>query len=283
MQRILSTYRYVNQPLTASLLAEISQAGMSGVEIFCAPQHFSYRAPERVRELADALAEYRLELHSLHSPTERDLAPGRESGVAISICDTERIRRLDAVDEIKRVLEVAESVPFKFLVQHLGHGRQMADQRKIDAAFSSLEHLTVFAKARGVTIALENRQDELGSPSSLQHFITDTHLHDLRLCFDTGHAHVEPGVDAGFDMMRDRVATTHLHDNHGEKDEHLLPFEGTIDWETILGAFSSAPEPLPIVLELKEQPGGKPALNQVQATFDKIEKLLESKRGRAGK
>lgn len=283
MQRILSTYRYVNQPLTASLLAEISQAGMSGVEIFCAPQHFSYRAPERVRELADALAEYRLELHSLHSPTERDLAPGRESGVAISICDTERIRRLDAVDEIKRVLEVAESVPFKFLVQHLGHGRQMADQRKIDAAFSSLEHLTVFAKARGVTIALENRQDELGSPSSLQHFITDTHLHDLRLCFDTGHAHVETGVDAGFDMMRDRVATTHLHDNHGEKDEHLLPFEGTIDWETILGAFSSAPEPLPIVLELKEQLGGKPALNQVQATFDKIEKLLESKRGRAGK
>ncbi|MGH9713725.1 MAG: sugar phosphate isomerase/epimerase family protein [Candidatus Acidiferrales bacterium] len=283
MQRILATYRYVNQPLTASLLAEISQAGMSGVEIFCAPQHFSYRVPERVREIADALSEYRLELHSLHSPTERDLAPGRESGVAISICDTERIRRLDAVDEIKRTLEVAESIPFKFLVQHLGHGRQLADPRKTDAAFSSLEGLTVFAKARGVTIALENRQDELGSPSSLQHFITDTHLHDLRLCFDTGHANVEGGVEAGFDMMRERVATTHLHDNHGEKDEHLLPFEGTIDWEAILGALSAAAEPLPIVLELKEQPGGKPALDQVRATFDKIEKLLESKRGRGAK
>lgn len=283
MRRILSTYRYVNQPLTASLLADISEAGMASVEIFCAPQHFSYRAPERVRELADALGEYRLELHALHSPTERDMAPGRESGVAISICDTERIRRLDAVDEIKRALEVAESIPFKFLVQHLGHGRQMADPRKTDAAFSSLEHLTVFAKARGVTIALENRQDELGSPSSLHHFITDTHLQDLRLCFDTGHAHVEAGVEPGFDMMRDRVATTHLHDNHGEKDEHLLPFEGTIDWETILGAFSAAPEALPIVLELKEQPGGKPALDQVRAAFDKIEKLLESKRGRAAK
>jgi len=194
MQRILSTYRYINQPLTASLLAEISQAGMSGIEIFCAPQHFSYRVPERVREIGDALGEYGLELHALHSPTERDLAPGRESGVAISICDTERIRRLDAVDEIKRALEVAEHVPFKFLVQHIGHGRQMADPRKMDAAFSSLEHLTVFAKARGVTIALENRADELGSPSSLQHFITDTHLHDLRLCFDTGHAHLETGV-----------------------------------------------------------------------------------------
>ncbi len=283
MQRILSTYQYVNQPLTVSLLAEISQAGMSGIEIFCAPQHFSYRSPERVREIGDALGEYRLELHAMHSPTERDLAPGRESGVAISICDTERIRRLDAVDEIKRALEVAEQIPFRFLVQHLGHGRQMADPRKTDAAFSSLEHLTVFAKARGVTIALENKPDELGSPSSLQHFITDTHLHDLRLCFDTGHAHLEPGVEASFDLMRDRVATTHVHDNHGEKDEHLLPFEGAIDWDAAFGAFASVPHPLPIVLELKEQAGGKPALDQVRAAFDKIEKNLESKRGRAGK
>ena len=283
MQRILSTYQYVNQPLTMSLLAEISQAGMSGIEIFCAPQHFSYRSPERVRELGDALSEYRLELHALHSPTERDLAPGRESGVAISISDTERIRRLDAVDEIKRALEVAEQIPFRFLVQHLGHGRQMADQRKIDAAFSSLEGLTLFAKARGVTIALENKPDELGSPSSLQHFITDTHLHDLRLCFDTGHAHLEPDVEAGFDMMRDRVATTHVHDNHGEKDEHLLPFEGSIDWDAFLTAFAAAPQALPIVLELKEQASGKPGLDQVRAAFDKIEKSLESKRGRAAK
>jgi sugar phosphate isomerase/epimerase len=283
MQRILSTYRYVNQPLTVSLLAEISQAGMSGIEIFCAPQHFSYRAPERVREIGDALGEYHLELHALHSPTERDLAPGRESGVAISICDTERIRRLDAVDEIKRALEVAEHIPFRFLVQHLGHGRQMADPRKSDAAFSSLEHLAVFAKARGVTIALENRVDELGSPSSLQHFITDTHLQDLRLCFDTGHAHLEMGVEASFDMMRDRVATTHIHDNHGEKDEHLLPFEGAINWDAAFGALAAAPQALPIVLELKEQAGGKPLLDQVRAAFDKIEKSLGSKPGPATK
>jgi sugar phosphate isomerase/epimerase len=283
MQRVLSTYRYVKQPLTPQLLGEIAQAGVAGIEIFCAPQHFSYRAPERVREIADALGEYRLELHSLHSPTERDLAPGRESGVAISISDTERIRRLDAVDEIKRALEVAETIPFHFLVQHIGHGRQMADPRKIDAAFSSLEHLTVFAKARGVTIALENTRDELGSPSSLQHFITDTHLHDLRLCFDTGHAHMETGVEAGFDMMRDRVATTHIHDNHGEKDEHLLPYEGSIDWDAALAVLATATQPLPFVLELKEQTNSAPSLDQLGAVFDKLEKGLEAKRGRSAK
>src|SRR5579862_4676779 len=269
MQRVLSTYRYVNQPLGASLLAEISQAGITSVEIFCSPRHFNYREPQAVRELADALGEYRLQLHSLHSPTERDLSPGRESGVPISISDTERIRRLDAVDEVKRTLEVAERIPFRFLVQHIGHGRQSADPRKLDAdwrpcpmcctrkrngrqsadprkldaAFSSLEHLCIFAKARGVTIALENTPGELGAPASLQHFITDTHLHDLRLCFDTGHAHIDEGVEVSFDIMRERVATTHIHDNHGEKDEHLLPYEGTINWDAALAAIAGAPEP----------------------------------------
>jgi sugar phosphate isomerase/epimerase len=278
MQRVLSTYRYVNQPLGPALLAEISQAGIKSVEIFCAPQHFSYREPPAVRELADALGEYHLELHSLHSPTERDLSPGRESGVPISISDTERIRRLDAVDEVKRTLEVAERIPFRFLVQHIGHGRQSADPRKLDAAFSSLEHLCIFAKARGVAIALENTLGELGAPTSLQHFISDTHLHDLRLCFDTGHAHIEEGVEVSFDTMRERVATTHIHDNHGEKDEHLLPYEGNIDWGAGLGAIASAPEPVAVVLELKAQSNGGPTLDQIRAAFDKLEKNFEAKR-----
>src|SRR6202162_4120921 len=135
MTRIVSTYRYLNQPLTASILAEIAHSGISSIEAFCAPGHLSYRAPQAVRELADMLGEQRLELPALHSPTERDLAPGRESGVPISISDTERIRRIDAVDEVKRALEVAERIPFTYLVQHVGHSRDTADPRKVDAAF----------------------------------------------------------------------------------------------------------------------------------------------------
>src|SRR5271170_8091458 len=283
MQRVLSTYRYINQPLTPALLAAISQAGIASVEIFCAPQHFTYREPQAVRELADALGEYHLEVHALHSPTERDLSPGRESGVPISISDTERIRRIDAIDEVKRTLEVAERIPFRYLIQHMGHGRQSADPRKLDAAFTSLEILSVFAKARGVTIALENTPDDLGSPASLQHFIADTHLHDLCLCLDTGHAHMDSTVEVAFDAMRDRVVTAHIHDNHGDKDEHLLPYNGTINWDAALGAFASATQPVAMVLELKAQPDGTPTLDQFRATFDKFEKNLEAQRDRAAK
>jgi sugar phosphate isomerase/epimerase len=283
MQRILSTYRYIHQPLTPALIAEIAHAGIAALEVFCAPSHFSYRDEQKIRELADALGEYRVELHSLHSPTERDLSPGRESGVPISISDTERIRRLDAVDEIKRALEVAERIPFRYLIQHIGHGRQSVDQRKLDAAFTSLEILSVFAKARGVTITLENTPDDLGAPASLQHFIADTHLHDLKLCLDTGHAHMEAPVEVAFDAIRDRVVTSHIHDNHGDKDEHLLPYTGTIDWDAALGALRNAPQPVAMVLELKAQADSAPTLDQIRATFDKLEKNLETQRDRAAK
>ena len=266
---------YVDQPLTHDILAGISRDGIQGIEIFCSLGHFNYSMLRIVRDLADWLNDHRLQLHGLHSPTERDAAPGRrESGVPISICDPERVRRLDAVDEVKRALEVAEQIPFRYLIQHLGHGRQSMDPRKFDAAFNSLEHLVVFAKQRGVVIALENTPGELTSPSSLRQFIHETRLNDLRMCFDTGHAHLEDGIEASFEMMRERAVSTHIHDNHGERDEHLLPYEGTIDWDVALQAIAGATQPLPIVLELKDQGAGTPVLDRIAEVFDKLEKGL---------
>jgi sugar phosphate isomerase/epimerase len=281
MQRILSSYRYISQPFTPVLLGDIARAGIDRIEVFCAPVHFGYRSPQSVREFADALNQFRIQLHSLHSPTERDLAPGRESGVPISICDPERIRRVDAVDEVKRALEVAERIPYRYLVQHLGHSHETADPRKLDAAFNSLEHLSIFAKERGVSIALENTPSELGAPEFLQHLIKETHLRDLKFCFDVGHAHIEDGVQKSLETMRDRIVTAHIRDNHGEKDEHLLPHEGTIDWDATLGELAGMPQPPDLVLELKEFSIAKPSLDQIREAFDKLERDFEDKRASA--
>jgi len=56
--------------------------------------------------------------------------------------------------------------------------------------------------------------------------------------------------------MKELVASVHLHDNHGDKDEHLLPYEGSIDWKVAIPLLKSAPNGgLPVVLELKEKFG----------------------------
>ncbi|HEV2422336.1 MAG TPA: sugar phosphate isomerase/epimerase family protein [Candidatus Acidoferrales bacterium] len=281
MQRVFSTYRYSDEPLTSVLLAEIAQAGISQVEIYCTPVHLNYRSASAIRTLAEWIGEHRLTVHSLHSPTERDLLPGkRESGIPISISDPERVRRLDAVDEVKRTLEIAEQIPFRYLVQHIGNGREKHDPRKFDAAFNSLEHLAIFAKQRGVSIALENTPGELGSPPNLRHFVTDTRL-DLKFCFDVGHAHMEEGVEISFEPLREHVVMVHAHDNHGEKDEHLLPHSGKIDWDAAMGLLSGTGHDLPVVLELRAQSSTAPSLADATTAFEKLEQSLAAKRSAA--
>jgi sugar phosphate isomerase/epimerase len=280
MQRVLSTYLFVNHKLTAALVGEAARAGASAIELFCSRGHFDYRSADDARELASWLSGNNMALHSIHSPTTRDFHPTRESGAPLSICDPERLRRQEAVDEIKRALDLVEYVPFQYCIQHVARSRDIPDERKWDATFSSLEHLSLFARQRGVLLTIENTPGEMATPANLRNFLEQTRLANVKLCFDTGHAHLEGGVLPALETAANLVATTHIHDNHGERDEHLLPFEGTIDWAASLAAL---PPGLPIVLELKE-PAIAAGSSEVQAfaetlqearsVFDKFEEIL---------
>lgn len=277
MQRILSTYLFVNRKLTADLVGEVARAGASAVELFCSRGHFDYRSTDEARALASWLSGNQLALHSIHSPTTREFHLNRESGAPLSICDPERLRRQEAVDEIKRALDLVEQIPFRYCVQHVARLRDVPDERKWDAAYSSLEHLSLFARQRGVTIALENTPGEMATPVNLKTFLEQTRLSNVKLCFDAGHAHLESGDLEALEAVRDLVVTTHVHDNHGERDEHLLPYEGTIDWDAWLAAL---PAEASLVVELKEPAAAvvsadaqafAETLRGVQNVFDKFE------------
>jgi len=270
--RVLSTYLFRSQRLGPGLLGEIEQAGIPQLEVFCARSHFDYRSPQAMRELAAWLDHHVLCVHSMHAPTSRELGATRENSSPISISDLERVRRLDAVDEVKRALEVSEAIPFRFLILHLGAGREAEDPRRTEAAMSSLEHLCLYAKQRSVVIAIENMTGDYASPSALRQFVTDARLHDLRLCFDIGHAHLWEGVRPAFEAMRDLVVTTHLHDNSGERDDHLFPYQGSIDWDAALAALATAEQELPLVLEVRESPAETQPIRAALAAFERLER-----------
>jgi sugar phosphate isomerase/epimerase len=274
--RVLSTYLFRSHRVGSALLDEIEQAGIPQLELFSARSHFDYRSPQAVRELAGWLDGHDLCVHSLHAPTSREMGATRENSTPISIADLERTRRLDAVDEVKRALEVAESVPYRFLILHLGAGRESQDPARTEAAMNSLEHLCIYAKQRSVTIALENTPGELASPSALRQFVAETRLRDLRLCFDTGHAHLWEGVRPGFETMRDLVVTTHLHDNGGQRDDHLFPYQGSIDWGATMAALATADQELPMTLEIRESPAEAKPLAAALAVFERLERAVAS-------
>jgi len=286
MLRILSTYLFVSRKLTPEILAQISAAGFQAVEIFATRSHFDYATRQDVRSLAQALADHRLQLASLHAPTSRDLSLNREGGIPLSICEVERVRRVEAMDELKRVLDVADDLPFPRLVLHMGGSRETPDPRKRDAAFSSLEHLSLHAHHAGVTICVENTPSEMGDPAYLRAFVDETRLITLRFNFDVGHAHLTEGpedarIAKAFEPLRDLVVSAHIHDNHGEKDEHLPPYDGAIAWPAVLAILKSTPAgpDLPLTLELKEKTGPEaPTLSDQLSTAAKSLDRLEEVR-----
>ena len=284
MDRILSTYLFVSHKLTPEMLGTIAGHGFTGIELFCSRSHFDYTSKQDIRALGSSLEANRLALASIHAPTSRDLSANREGGTPLSICEVERNRRIEAMDELKRAIDVSEVLRFPRMVLHMGGSRETADPRKRDAAFSSLEHLVLHAHHAGVTIAIENTTSEMGDPAYLRQFVDETRLSQLRFNFDIGHAHLADGAEEGrversFDPLRDLAISVHLHDNHGLKDEHLPPYEGDIDWSRAIPLLKSAPSPLSIVLEPKEKTGIEaPAMAEqlaaAQSALDRFEEAF---------
>ncbi len=274
MQKAISTHLFRDTVLGVHDLDQIARAGFDMVEIFCTRQHFDYTNTTYVREIAGWFSDSKVKLHSLHAPLSR--TPQGSPHTVVSIAFLERQRRQDSMDEIKRVLEVAEYMPFRYLITHMGIPGEEFDMRKFDAALTSLEHLRLFAGQRGVHLLVENIPNDLSTPRRLLDFIRHSHMDDLRICFDSGHALLEGSVEDALDLLKDLISSTHLHDNGGTKDEHRFPFEGNIPWEKMLRKLRSGSPSATLLIEARRS-GEElaPCLQKAVQVFGRFERILE--------
>jgi sugar phosphate isomerase/epimerase len=278
MQWALSTHLFVNHRLTTVWLDRIWDAGIPLVEIFCARQHLDYRDRAQINELGHWFRDSELKVHSVHAPMYTDDVWGRSGPHAvISITEPVKARRIQMVDEIKRALEIAEVVPYRYLIQHLGVSGEEFDEFKIDAAFSALEELRLFAQQRGVEVLLENTPNGFSSAERLLTFFDMTHL-DLNVCLDVGHAHIRGSVESEFRLLRQRIRSTHVHDNNGQEDSHLFPLGGggTIDWARTMALLQSCGDQYPLLLELREAPGLDQPIRAARSVLARLEELTGS-------
>ena len=142
MKHVLSTHLFVNHRLNTVWLDRIRRAGIPAVEIFCARQHLDWRNRAQIAELASWFRDSDLKLHSLHSPMYNDEVWGRSGPQSvIDITEPVKAKRIAMVDEIKRALEIAETIQFRYLIQHIGVGGAEYDERRVEAAFTSLEEI----------------------------------------------------------------------------------------------------------------------------------------------
>ncbi len=270
MLKAISTFVYVKERLHPGLLDGLVRGGAQSIEIFAARQHIDYaNRKQHVREIADWFRSSGIPLNSVHAPLYADYEWGRTGSPPVNIASTDRAGRIEAMDEIKRALELAEQIPFRFLIQHVGVANEEFDEHKFEAAMTSVEHLRAFAKPLGVRILLENIPNDLSTPERLIEFIQTSHFDDVGICFDLGHAHMMSNVPQAFETLKAYIHSTHVHDNNKDRDAHFWPGGGSIDWKQAMELLQSAPQTPALLLEIEENEKINP-LEKMAETFEKL-------------
>lgn len=106
------------------------------------------------------------------------------------------------------------------------------------------------AQSHGIGIALENRPGFPNDPfrdiygaryeelSAIADEFDDEHL---GICWAPAHALLaQLDQKKALKAIGSRLKLIHLHDNHGTEDEHLLPFEGAVDWGELTASLQNA-------------------------------------------
>lgn len=273
----VSTHLYHGVRLTRAHLLEIAAAGFETVEVRATRSHIDYQNTAGIADLQQWLAEAGLTLHSVHAPLGDTFSAGRWNA-PLSIAAVDRDARERAVAETERALLIARRIAFKVFVLHLGVPRSTANaaaENSRDSARRSIEALQKVAGPLGVQLALEVVPNELSRAGSLAHFVermADTA--DLGICLDFGHAHMDGDLVDAIETVSEHLVAVDVHDNRGRTDDHLVPFEGTIDWAAALTAVQKVGYDQPLMLEIGGRGPAKETLARARQARQKMERLL---------
>ena len=186
--------------------------------------------PEHRRQIAGWLDELGLTPVGLHTSL---------MGTVDLASPDEAVRRL-AVRDLAGQAMLASGLSVTTLVVHVG--TEVAELQR-EECMGHLRHSLAWVMPElerlGVRLAFEN----LAHPTlfadgpALAQFATDFNSPYVGLCLDTGHAQLAgwPPADA-VRLAGSKLYMLHVHDNHGQRDEHLPPLAGTIDWTGFVDA-----------------------------------------------
>jgi sugar phosphate isomerase/epimerase len=207
--------------------------GFEAVEVFATRTHFDYHDPAAVGRwpagwttAADAAL--------VHAPVTAEVRE-RACGARRSRRHRRRGRRRRADRRGRGALWTWRVLPYRYLVVHLGvpeQGPTPARQQPSGVRRVASRKLQEMAAAVvGVTVAVEVIPNGLSTPDGWcahrgrARPARRRHLPRCRARSPEGDV-----VDA-IETCSGHIVTTHLHDNRGRRDDHLVPGAARIDWE----------------------------------------------------
>jgi sugar phosphate isomerase/epimerase len=263
----ISTQIHRRQAVTVDTLESIRRAGFERLELFCNRPHFDFHDRSLMRSIGRWFQENALPAPSFHLPFMENVGPTQK--IWISVLEPERRLREAAIDEIKRSLELADVIRPAYVVMHLGNPGESFTHVAFDFAYSAIVQIRAFA---GVDVMIENIPNDISTIARIEEFKAVAQLSNIGICYDTGHGHLQ-GNTNGFE----HIQTTHVHDNNGHKDEHLWPFEGTLEWPALIEKLILANYKGPFVFETRgnDLSKGAEAKSRLGDLWDEAENSIE--------
>lgn len=274
-------------------LSAIAGAGFSHVH-WCHEWAGPYLySPHEMRQIKGWLDELGLKAKGVHAScgeirsryaAARDFEGEREN--LKDYVSQNEYNRLAGVELVKNRIDLAAELDTGEIVLHLPlpclifENDPSFKEKFYAAACKSFDGLKDYCRKKGARICIENLPD---SPESFQTEMFDR-LFDrydesyMGLCFDTGHGNISSRDCLCFARRyTDRLFIVHIHDNHGTGDEHLIPFEGTFNWEGFAEILAKSPYRLPYLLEVNMRDKDEPFFFQkVLEAGRKFHRLLAS-------
>lgn len=275
----ISTHLYHDQPLASEHLKEMAEFGFREVELFATIGHFDYHDQAAIDALAGWLRDAGLQLHSVHAPIVEHRWHGKW-GAALSTASSADAVRERAVKECLAALQIATTIPFRYLVVHLGVPDDFdppAGTNARLAAQRSVEELAAAALPLGVQIAVELIPNTLSAATALARLVEDElelPPPGIGICLDTGHAFLQGDLPEAIETVGGELVTTHVHDNRGKGDDHLVPFDGTIDWPTALMSFQKMGYDGLMIFELENTSTARVILEKTVMVRERFEAIV---------
>ncbi len=224
------------QPLTPALLDLMQRLGLVAIEIADYHPNFDYTDGELLDRIRGWMQSRALALNSIHAHFEQR-QPGSD------LADPDEAQRRESVALYRSGLAALARLGGDILVTHHiaipePDQEPEAHRRRRDAFVTSLRDLAATAADLGVRVAIENLPSGWRADArNLMALIEDADAFPaVGVCLDTGHRHLGGDNPTAIRTLGSHLITLHIHDNHGQRDEHIMPFDGTISWAPVVAA-----------------------------------------------
>ena len=141
-------------------------------------------------------------------------------------------------------LKLMKEKQIDLVVMHFTAGKEPPMYNEI--GLKRLKRLVQYAKEIGIRITFENTKKR----GYLEYVLSNIKDENVGICYDAGHCHFHFNDEFNYELYKNRIFAVHLHDNDKTDDLHLLPCDGTIDWNNVLTKLKVNNYNGPITLEI---------------------------------